>query len=224
MKFIKYLFCCLIIVHITIAKAEDSIANKKIVLKIAPINFVDQISHQSAMIGTEYWLGTRYGFEISFAPIFGRDYFNGYGGTGFKSSVEVKRCFSMKGKRLFYLGTKLFYNKINYASKNLFENKITSEEYEEKYFIRKSVYGANITSEVEWRLFPKIILNINAGIGLRVKNVRHYQRLRPEDNFYSVDVLAENVRDKKGNYVLPDMAIGIKIGYVIDRIKKVQDN
>jgi len=48
--------------------------------------------------------------------------------------------------------------------------------------------------------------------------------LRPEDNFYSVDVLAENVRDKKGNYVLPDMAIGIKIGYAIDRIKKVQDN
>lgn len=211
---------CITIVFLlafTSSNAQDTIKYDKAVFKIAPLNFIDATSFQTTQVGFEFLLVPKYSIDFSYGQVFGREFINHSKGKGFKAKTELRRYVNCKPLNEFYTYFALegFYNKVDYPSSDEFENRADSTIYGEDYFIKKSVWGINIKYGVQINHFKRFVFDAFAGIGFRVKNVQHLDRTSPEDEFYSVDLLAIHVRDEQGIYTTPNLALGLKIGYAI---------
>ena len=217
---------CLIILFLTcgFTQAQDTLDYPKLILKIAPLNFLDNLSFRSAQVGFEYRFTPRYSSDCSYGQVFGFDFFGDDKGTGFKLKTEVRRYLKKNSIKRYdnnrikrfekYFALEGFYHKIDYPTSNSFEDTVASVIYSEDYFIKKNVWGLNIKCGFE-ASSRKIVIDVFGGIGIRVKNVEHLDRDRPEDEFHTIDLRGVNVRDHEGYYATLNLSLGFKIGYII---------
>jgi hypothetical protein len=210
---------CILILSLTcsIAYAQDTLKYNKLIFKVAPLNFIDNFSFRSAQVGFEFRFAPRYSVDFSYGQIFGREFYNKYKGTGFKVKSEIRRYLNNKHlKKLSrYLAVEGFYHKVDHPASNSFTDTAQTIIYAEDYFIKKNLWGLNLKYGFEVTFLKKLVFDPFAGIGLRVKNVQHLGRTRPEDKFHTVDVTAANVRDEEGKYAVFNLSLGFKIGYII---------
>jgi hypothetical protein len=198
--------------------AQDLLSDQKIIAKVAPLNFVDRISLQTAQIGFEFHLSPAYSIDFSYGHVFGRESLNDARGGGFKAKTELRNYnypfIQLKNVREYW-ALEGFFHKIDYPSHGTFENIEDSTIYEEDYFIKKDVWGLNVKYGLVLNLSKRFVVDFYVGGGFRIKNVDHFERVRLDDQFTSVDILAVHIRDKPGNYVTPNLSTGFKIGFVI---------
>ncbi len=214
---LKRYFIIILLISFRIVNAQDTLQYKKIILKVVPLNFIDKFSFQTAQVGFEFIFSSRYSADFSYGHVFGVDFYNHSGGNGFKARSEIRRYTStyFNGNRNTYFALEGFFYKIDYSSNSDFTNYEDSTIYNEDYVINKNVWGINFTYGIQTNITKRFIFNTYIGIGIRIKDVQHINRTRPEDSFYSVDLLAVNVRDKQGNYATPNLTAGFKIGYIL---------
>jgi len=210
---------CILILLLTcrIVYAQDTLKYPKLIFKVTPLNFLDNISFRSAQVGFEFRFAPKYSVDFSYGQIFGREFYNKYKGTGFKVKSEIRRYLNNKRPRKLsrYLALEGFYHNVDHPANNTFEDTVTATIYNEDYFIKKDLWGLNIKCGFEVSSLNRFVFDAFAGIGLRVKNVQHLNRTRPEDEFHIVDLLAINIRDQEGNYAVFNLSLGFKIGYII---------
>jgi len=195
-----------------IAGAQDTLQFNRIIFKVAPFSFLDKMSFPTTQAGFELRLSRSYSIDFSYGQVFGKD-FNNHSGTGFKTKFEVRKYTRHKQKT--YVALEGFYNKIDHSASGMFENSEDSTTYQDDYFIKKIVWGINVKCGLETKLSKRFVFDCYFGIGIRVKDVEHFDRIRPEDSFYQVDVLPVYVRDHPGSYSTPNLTAGAKIGYII---------
>lgn len=200
-----------------IAGAQDTLKYDKFVFKVALLNFIDSFSFKTTQAGFEFYITPKYSIDFSYGQVFGRELYNHTKGKGFKAKCEIRKYISgrpMKNHNL-YCAVEGFYYKIDYTTNSEFENSLDSTIYNEDYFIKKNAWGLNMKCGFTINFPERFLIDAYGGVGIRIKDVWHMNRTVPGDKFYSVDLLAVHVRDQDGHYVLPNLTLGFKIGYVL---------
>ncbi len=226
MRFSKITSCFIIIILISVsnhAEGQDTLVFNSIIFKVAPLAFVNFYSLPTAQAGFEFRFTPRTAIDFSYGQIIGKGSY-GETGHGFKSKFEVRRYLRPKHEhRLIksYVAIEGYYNQEDYSSRGEFtiEDSVGTIDqifYIEEYRIKKKVGGLNLKYGFTISILKRFVLNVYGGVGVRVKETIHFDRSRPKDIYYDQDLARYN-RDKEGNYVYPNLTIGLKIGYVLKK-------
>ncbi|HNP97849.1 MAG TPA: hypothetical protein PKK99_02285 [Bacteroidia bacterium] len=187
------------------------------IFKIAPLSFTDEVSFRSTQFAIEYFLSPKYSLEASYGQVYGKEYLTNSSASGFKSKLEFRKYnHSEKEKKYYsYFAGNIFFNNLDYETRGQFMNSTDSTDiYEENYFVRKKSFGINVKYGFELTVLKHFILDVYGGLGLRIKDVKQTGRIRPEDEYYSIDPNSREIRDRAGNYGVPDLSLGFKVGYM----------
>ncbi|MEP7171255.1 MAG: DUF3575 domain-containing protein [Bacteroidota bacterium] len=213
----KPYYLIILVLICKIGSAQDTLKFNRIIFKIAPINFFDDYSFKTTQVGFEFRFTPKYSIDFSYGQVFGKESIDHFKGTGFKAKSEIRRYRNnKKAKKLSrYFALEGFYHKIDYPARNLFKNSTDSSSYGEDFFIKKNVWGLNVKYGFTCNFLKRLVLDVYGGVGIRIKDVQHLNRTRPDDRFDSRHFLAHNIRDQKGFYPAPNLTLAFKIGYVL---------
>ena len=170
------------------------------------------LSHPKINLGIEMGLKKNYiiGLEMNYY------YYNWqlYEKTnGF--SIDLNLKYLNKNRIYYSAGIKGGF--VNYYTTNEFVNKNVSDTmvYKDDYYIKKKIGELNF--KIGYRNEKKLfVYDIFVGIGIRYKDVMHYDRIRIDDDFYKFEVHMQEFRDKKGEYFSPVIKFGILLGLKIN--------
>lgn len=85
--------------------------------------------------------------------------------------------------------------------------------YEERVKIDKKIADLFFKYGFQEHWGKHIVFDAYTGLGLRLKDVDHAGRTRPEDAMYSHDFNPGLIRDKEGRFVKPIFRFGVLIGF-----------
>lgn len=214
-KNILFLFLfLLILLSARNSSAKDDFHYTKLAFKFAPLALVDWVSVPSVTGGLEYFINPQYSLEATYGWVFNPQIPNLRAPKGFKTNAELRKYLHPeRNKKLrMYFALEYFYRSLSYGTNNSFGDSI---HYNEEYNVKKNVWGLNTKFGFQLTILHRALLDVYAGPGIRFKNVRHYNRSHPEDAFYSFEWIASQDRDRAGSYVVPSLALGFKIGYIL---------
>jgi hypothetical protein len=145
--------------------------------------------------------------------------------NGFKVRGEIRNYLNRNNHKIFgsYFALELYYTKNNYKSEENFKKSTDTSGfktvYSENININKSLIGLNVKIGYQKQI-KEFIIDAYIGIGIKYKIIEHFNRRHPEDimltakNFTMDNMIAGNMADDKGKYLIPNFPINIKIGYV----------
>jgi hypothetical protein len=139
---------------------------------------------------------------------------------GFSASFEERYYLKRPSPHGLYLSFELSYLKNNYNAIHYFIDKDSLNTnynyngYRDSIYIKKQTFSMNL--KIGYQFFVKrISFDIYLGLGARYKDVRHFDRIRPEDVFESPrHPSIYYISDLEGKYWTASIPLSFKIGWV----------
>ena len=188
------------------------------IFKIAPTEFYWRgfhfAPHNSQL---NIFFSPKYSLKQASGQVYGKEYLTNFPQAVSRVSLEFRKYnHSEKEKKYYsYFMREIFFNNLDYETRGQFMNSTDSTDiYEENYFVRKKSFGINVKYGFELTVLKHFILDVYGGLGLWIKDVKQTGRIRPEDEYYSIDPNSREIRDRAGNYGVPDLSLGFKVGYM----------
>jgi hypothetical protein len=233
----NFLFSLCLLAIVNLSFAQDSLRQKHLILKIAPLTMFDidntfQLAIEHRLAKNSRWtLSEEFGYGTGNAQVWRQLNYYGPFRENYRARIEARRY--RKDKPLFtgvYTAYELFYKQINdRISRNAGrECESGNCNYFEKidYGASKYVLGGNIKigSQVRIRNEMKnksnFIFDFYVGLGLRMKMIDHeYDEFIGNDTWVfgnSASIYSSSdFGYKDRTYVIPNIAFGIKLGYIV---------
>lgn len=209
------------------SQPNDKISNEKLwIVKFAPLNIIDPVN-PSLQIGLERQISFKNSFQFEFGYIsphklkFSREIPPNYKGFKLRGEYRYK---PFNKRQNIYIAGELYFTKNNYQAREGFVKSTDTIHYRPSYYedikINKKLLGLNLKIGYQKQV-NHLIFEAYIGVGLKYKNIKHFNRTYPEDkigtaiDFTIGDMTAGRGSDEKGNWLIPSFPINIKIGYVL---------
>lgn len=205
---------------------QNDLDNYKNQLKLSPLKIIDLINP-----GLEVSYERRTGnFSTQISAAYLTDVFNISGFSqlkGFRVGLEEKYFVNIPNKKIFrqtanfqpYLATNLSLSNIDYKFESRFgteapDTGIPSNGYLDAFGVKKQTVALNFRYGFQ-TIYHQFVFDVSFGIGLKYKNVKHYDRDFPEDKIdESRHFNVYDIANQEMNGLTFNLPATIKIGYV----------
>lgn len=197
----------------------DSVYNSP-VLKFSPLSLLDPLP--SVQFALEYQVGRKTSIQHEAGYIINLLYSDPIyqDAEGLRLRNEVRLYFQPKGNRLegFYFAPELLFIYFEHKRQGILgfgcEDSFGCDYYQDIYFnAQQQVYALH--SKIGFQsIYKRLLVDLYTGLGYRYVRVRnrnlHLNLIDVEEEFF-------DFRKDEGDYHMPSLSLGFKIGYVLNR-------
>lgn len=222
----RYIFSVLFFMLVIIHSYGQNANNYKNQFKLSPVKIADLINP-----GIEFNYERKFGnfsTQLSAAylvDVFGITVFSNF--KGFRVGVEEKYFLNSQRKIFFrkreyfhpYLSASLAFAKVDYKFESKFgiidpDTDFVTYEYLDAFGIKKQTMALNFKYGFQ-TIYKHWIVDISFGLGLKYKNVEHYDRNNPTDQLIeSRHANVYDISNKEMKGITLNVPATLKIGYV----------
>jgi hypothetical protein len=214
-----YAFCSRTLFTPTDSANPDSlIADNLFAFKLSPLSAINVFDGVSLNVGLEKKIFKNYSFCINGGPYF--SYSNkglGTGSTGYFVNPEVRMYLNRRSKcEGIYLSLDYKYkdNSFNWTDSFFVKSPTGNLKYEKDYRIRTIAHSFNLKGG--FTILEKfLIVDFFVGAGVKIRNTTVTLTEDEKNGLMNVDDYStfQIYRSTWGNYVWPNITMGIKIGF-----------
>jgi len=197
--------------------------SRKNILKITPLKTINFVN-PGLELGFEWLNSQKFSSQFSATYIFPMSVWDIKEKfipdmKGFALSLEEKYYLNRHAPNGIYLGLEFGYLNNKYNAIYDFEDSNTPDSlyyiagYSDSIFIKKQTYSLNLKLGYQ-QIIKRLSFEIFLGLGVRYKDVRHFDRIKPEDVFASpIEPNIYYIADMEGKYWTISIPINFKIGW-----------
>lgn len=191
------------------------------ILKITPLKVID-LSNPSIELGYERRTGDKLSTQLTASYLLPKVYWdtNHLNIKGFQLAIEEKYYLQNSAPFGPYVGLEFSFLKNSFRDIAHFKIKDIApppndyDFYSDSIGVKKQTYSFNLKLGYQF-IIKKISLDIYAGLGIRYKDVRHTDRINPNDEMYQAG--HPNINDyyiMEGKYWTASVPLNLRIGWV----------
>ena len=208
----------------TVFSQYDTIPGINNIIKITPLKLAD-LSNPSITLTYERKTGRKFSTQLTTsyllpAGISENNQTPPANNKGYRVAIEEKFYFQRFVPSGFYFGLELDFLATDYrevwnfgVENTYYDTTYLNTNYSDTFSIKKQTYSLNMKFGYQ-KIIKRISIDVYAGIGLRYKDVAHYDRMNPNDdmerprhpNFYYY-------KNLEGKYWTISIPLNVRIGY-----------
>lgn len=210
--------------YYTFRPVKNSFDPYQDIIKLSPLKLIDPIN-PSVELSWEHRTGMRFSTQFMASVILPRsvwDLADGYNPhrKGFRLALEERYYIFKSAPNGLYTAFEINYLNTEYYSQDFFgegpdyyDSLEVDNSYLDEFEIKKKTLSMNLKLGYQ-TIFNRFVLDFNFGFGGRYRDVRHYDRLFPEDEFtVPRHPNIEHMANREGHFWIPNVVVGLRLGW-----------